>query len=249
MQALERHAFENYSITLVEMMQNAGKAVFDVVVNEIKPIGSVLVVAGKGNNGGDALVTARLLHEKGIDVTVFTTYPVDEFGPMARVEFDKLKLVSSASLKSQKKENSHLRLTFAHETKKLNFSNFHLIIDALFGFSLKGNPRPPANKIIEQILCSSFGSAQDDKFTQSRKVPVLSVDVPSGLDVHDGSVTNPTARANYTVALGMLKKGFEEHQDIIGKVYLGDLGIPGEAYRDIGYEAPDFEGGNYIKIN
>ena len=101
MQTLENHAFNKYPITLAQMMQNAGKAVFDVVMNEVLPnisqsaeggqsLVRVLVVAGKGNNGGDALVTARLLAEQGIDVTVYSPFEADDFSEMARIELNKV---------------------------------------------------------------------------------------------------------------------------------------------------------------
>lgn len=215
MMALESHACDNYPITLEQMMQNAGRAVFDVMINEIIPhlsegeIGQsrlqdyrVLVVVGKGNNGGDALVTARLLKEEGIDVDILSPYS----------------------------DEVHRRRDWP-----ISPSEYSLIIDALFGFSLKGNPRPPADKIIEQINCS--------------RIPVLSVDVPSGLDVHDGSIGQPAVKADYTVVNGMPKIGFEEHPDLVGKVYLGDLGIPEQAYQDMKYEPPKFGGKSYMSVN
>ncbi len=223
MQTLERYAFENYPITLEQMMQNAGKAIFDVVMNEVlpniqptvsgDPHPHILVISGKGNNGGDALVTARLLKEKGIEVVVLEPY--SDVGQSVG-NFD---------------------------------NNFSLIIDALFGFSLKGDPKPPTDKLIEQINCSFFDCAQNDNSKPEKHIPVLSVDVPSGLDVHDGSIGNPTVKADYTLALGMLKKGFEEHPDLVGKTFLGDLGIPEDAYREQGYEPPIFRGKSYLFVN
>lgn len=259
MQALESHAFENYPITLEEMMQNAGKAIFEVVTEEVfapfcypeqvcherseaesKDL-KVLVIAGKGNNGGDALVTARLLHEKGIAVTVLSPYPDGEFTEMAGQE---LKKVRAAGIKVVENFDSlfsgvdvenldtlassdHHKISGTSSDERPDLSSYSLIIDALFGFSLTGNPRPPADRIIDQI--------------NTADIPVLAVDVPSGLDVHTGSLGDPTVKANYTVALGMLKKGFKEHPDHIGKVYIGDLGIPEQTYRDMGFEMPPFE--------
>ena len=228
MQALEKRSFENYPITLEQMMQKAGQAVFDVVMEKVLAPAQipdqagndkrVLVVTGKGNNGGDALVTARLLKEEGVDVMVLSPYPIEEFSEMAKKEMEKI-----------------IKMGIKIQNAKSKMRNYDLIIDALFGFSLRGNPRPPADKIIEQINCS--------------QIPVLAVDVPSGLDVHDGSVGNPTVKADYTVTFGMLKKGFEEHPDLVGKVYLGDLGIPEQAYRDMEYEPPLFRGESYLPVN
>jgi len=232
MQALERHAVEKYSISLEQMMQNAGKAVFDVVMNEVSPEihpssegGQsivhrddlrILVVCGKGNNGGDALVTVQLLYQKGIDVTVFNLYPIDEMSPMAKNEMEKCK---------------KLGIKFVE-----NIDNkYSLIIDGIFGFSLKHNPRLPEAKIIEQINYSG--------------IKILSIDVPSGLDAHNGSVGIPTIKADYTIALGMPKKVFKEYPEIVGKLYLGDLGIPPDAYRDMGYETPMLRDKTYISVN
>ena len=248
MQALERHAVEKYKITLEQMMQSAGKAVFDVIMNEVLPqyirpsvTGGatsasylqkirMLVVCGKGNNGGDALVTARLLHEKGIDVTVLNLYPIDELSPMAKAEMIKCK---------------KLGIKFVE-----NIDNkYSLIIDGIFGFSLKGNPRLPEAKIIEQINYSFLDSARNENIFGSRHIPVLSIDVPSGLNTHDGSIGHPTIKADYTIALGLPKIGFKEHSDFVGKLYVGDLGISEQAYRDMGYDAPMFRSKSYISVN
>ena len=77
----------------------------------------------------------------------------------------------------------------------------------------------------------------------------MSVDVPSGLDVHNGSIGQPTVKADYTVALGLPKIGFQEYPKVVGKLYVGDLGIPEQAYRDMSYDAPMFRGKSYIFVN
>lgn len=204
MKEFEKYACDNFDITIDEMMQNAGRAVFDVVMDEIIPAGEdynprvrILVVSGKGNNGGDALVTARLLKENGIDVTVFN---IDSDQPSA-----------------------------------ISYQSFDLIIDALFGFSLKGDPRPPADEIINEMNQSG--------------VPILSVDVPSGLDCETGQIMNPTVKATYTVTLGMPKIGLDSYQEYVGKLYLGDLGIPQKAYQKLDIYTPIFLGKSYIVLN
>jgi len=224
MQALERHAVEKYNVYLEQLMQNAGKAVFDVVMSEILPTISggeiresrLLTVVGKGNNGGDALVTARLLHEKGIDVYVMPLYPIDKMSPMAKTEMMKCK---------------KLGIKFVGKID----NKYDLIIDGIFGFSLTGNPRLKEAKIIEQINYSG--------------IKILSIDVPSGLVAHDGSIGKPTIKADYTIALGLPKIGFEEHPEFVGKLFFGNIGIPEQAYRDIGYNPPMLRGKSYVSVN
>ncbi|MBU0706489.1 hypothetical protein KJ657_00340 [Patescibacteria group bacterium] len=156
---LENLASEKYGVSTDQMMQMAGRSIYDFVAGELPGVKRVLVVAGKGNNGGDVLVAVDLLAMSGYEVTALRaeeTFPND---------FD--------------------------------FSRFDLIIDGLFGFSLRGNPRPPMDKII-------------------------------------------------TLALGMPKRGLAENPEYAGKVYLGNLGIPAEVYREKGIDAPDFLERNYI---
>ena len=121
------------------------------------------------------------------------------------------------------------------ENCKLKIENFDLIIDALFGFSLSGNPRPPADKIIEQINCSG--------------IPILSVDVPSGLEAGTGQIMKPCVKATWTITLGMPKIGLDKHREYVGKLYLGNLGIPDEAYEKLGIYLPIFSGKTYIALN
>ena len=195
MKEFEKYACDNFDITLDNMMQNAGRAVFDVVMQEISSK-RVLVVVGKGNNGGDALVTAELLKEEGIEVMV------------SKIENPKIQMPNS---------------------------KFDLIIDAIFGFSLKGDPRPPADKIINQMNESS--------------IPILSVDVPSGLDAESGLPMTPTIKATYTVTLGMPKIGLDSHTEYVGKLYLGDLGIPQKAYQKLDIYTSIFSGKTYIALD
>ncbi len=225
MKALERRAAEKYNVSPEEMMQSAGRAVFEVAMDEVIKNDRdtrVLVVSGKGNNGGDALVTARLLDEAGIKTEVFLPYRDDELSEMAKKEMGR---VRGLGVPVNGGADAGVGAT----------GEYSLIIDALFGFSLKGNPRPPADWIIEQINCS--------------QTSVLSVDVPSGLDVHDGRAGNPTITANYTVTFGMPKKGLEKNDEAVGRLFIGDIGIPQQAYRDKTYEPPLFRGKTYLSVN
>ena len=232
MQSFESYACDNFDITVDDMMQNAGQAIFDLIMNELLPPesdigqcrfqeeGQVLIIIGKGNNGGDALVAARLLHKSNIKVAVLSPYLIDEFTEAARQELDKIKKLNILIIKN---------------IDKINLNEYSLIIDGLFGFRLKGNPRPPADKIIEQINCS--------------KIPILAVDVPSGLDVETGQIMQPAINPTYIITLGMPKVGFDYYHKIVGKIYLGNLGIPEKAYQKLGYYTPIFIGKSYIVLD
>jgi NAD(P)H-hydrate epimerase len=227
MKALEQKAFESGAISLEAMMERAGSAIASAVLREWPDARRVTVYCGKGNNGGDAWVAARLLKEAGIAVTVVSPFQEGELSEGAR---------------KAKKGALSEGISVVENPDSIDPSETDLIIDAVLGFSLKGNPTGPAAQLIEQINCSKMA-----KFGKRQPV-ILSVDVPSGLEVHEGVIRVPAVRADATLALGLPKNGFRENPELAGRVLLGDLGIPAEIYRDSGIGAPDFRGEPYLKL-
>jgi len=99
-----------------------------------------------------------------------------------------------------------------------------LIIDAILGYGLQGNPRGEAAKWIE------WTNAQDS--------PVLALDAPSGLDTTSGTPGTPTIMATNTLTLALPKTGLlkPEAKEYVGKLYLADISVPRELYRRMGIE-------------
>ncbi len=222
MLVLENRAVHAYGVSVDTMMQKAGKALYDLIREVIltnKKAPHILVVIGKGNNGGDALVAAGRLHNDLIYTEILNVFDTNEF---------------SMASKEQLNKCESLGVHINTEIKSVHWNAFDLIVDGLFGFSLKGDPRSPSKEVIEQILYSG--------------IPVLSVDVPSGLDVHDGTLGSPIVKADYTLVYGMPKVGLNKNNNVSGKLYLGDLGIVGQAYLDEGYSVPNFEGKSYVSL-
>ena len=75
------------------------------------------------------------------------------------------------------------------------------------------------------------------------------MDVPSGLDTESGQVMNPSVKASYTVTLGMPKIGLDKYKEYVGKLYLGNLGIPQNAYQKLDIYTPIFIGKSYISLD
>lgn len=96
-----------------------------------------------------------------------------------------------------------------------------LIIDALLGYGSRGDPRPPISDWIERA--NQSGS------------PILSLDIPSGLDASSGLPGSPTTRAAATLTLAALKTGLlaESARSYVGRLFLADIGIPPQVYRDL----------------
>ncbi|HLD18928.1 MAG TPA: NAD(P)H-hydrate epimerase [Candidatus Nanoarchaeia archaeon] len=108
----------------------------------------------------------------------------------------------------------------------LDFSKFDLIIDALLGFNLNGAPKEPYASIIRKA--------------NSAGVPIISVDIPSGLDADSGVAYEPCIKANYTLCMGAVKNGCKK--EFCGEIYIGYIGVPAELYEGLKIEKPAFTG-------
>ncbi|MBN2086760.1 NAD(P)H-hydrate epimerase [Candidatus Peregrinibacteria bacterium] len=230
MQEFEKYACDNFKITVEDMIQNAGKAVFDFVMEQIKP-SCVLVVAGKGHNGGDALVAARLLYKAGAVVTIMMPYSDSELSEYTLAQLEKVRKIRIPIIF----KTDEIDLRKRDMQSAASDGGFDLIIDGLFGFSLKGNPKSPADEIINWMNFSG--------------IPILSVDVPSGLDSGTGQVMEPTIKAFYTVTLGMPKIGLDKHREFVGNLYLGNVGIPQRTYQKLDIHTPIFLGKSYVTLD
>ncbi len=161
----------------------------------------VLVAAGGGNNGGDGFVIARELHRDGAGVTVVTVK--DEYEGDAAVNLGILK-------------NLDVRLV-GREAFDEELAHAELVVDALLGTGFEGEVRGDLKELIEGIDGSGL--------------PVVAVDVPSGVNGSTGEVAGPAVRASLTVCAHAAKVGcvVSPGRDHAGRVEVVDIGIPPEA--------------------
>ncbi len=181
-------------------MENAARAVVDVAVEMLGPTGSVLILCGGGNNGGDGLAVARHLHNRGYEVTIGLTidpakYSGDALINWRIVEAMKLPVVTASP-------------------QWIAEQSADLIIDAIFGTGLTQPPRPPFAEIVRAL--------------EGRRI--LSVDLPSGLDCDTGEPLGPCVTAEATITFVAQKAGFANTRalEFTGKVTVGDIGCPTE---------------------
>jgi ADP-dependent NAD(P)H-hydrate dehydratase / NAD(P)H-hydrate epimerase len=132
MRGVDRWAIEEQGIASLELMEAAGRAVAGVVA-ELAPEGAVRVVCGKGNNGGDGFVAARLLREMGFEVEALLLWPGEELRGDAAVNFERF----------------GGELLEGDPTDRLAGSG--AIVDAIFGTGFEGAPREPAAGAIRAI--------------------------------------------------------------------------------------------------
>ncbi len=117
------------------------------------------------------------------------------------------------------------------------FGKFDVLIDALLGYNSRGDPRGPVATMIAEANRSP--------------VPVLAVDLPSGLDATSGEPNDPCIRAKATITMGFPKTGFlnPKAKRLLGEVWLGDVSLPAELYRRYSWELPIFDRESVVRID
>jgi len=183
---------EKYGITISRMMENAAYQIADFIRQNFSTEQRIVIYAGKGNNGGDGLAAARRLHNWGYNIEVVELFELDG---IRKEELEVLR---------------KLEIPIHEEPREADVA-----IDGLIGYDLKGDPRPPFGKLINQI-----NSADS----------VVSIDVPSGVDADTGEGLEPHVKPDYVVTLGLPKNGLEE---LDSEIWLADISIPDEAYKEI----------------
>jgi len=196
-------------ISTLSLMENAGEAVSGKaaeLLNSIKGRG-VAIFCGKGNNGGDGLVAARKLKKNGFDVCVHLLGGSNEAKNEAAINLRAF-LSAGGNINEINSDADIKRLK-----KNLNYS---LIIDALLGIGFSGSISGLLKKLIESL--------------NSSKIPILAVDVPSGLNATTGKVSPIAIKAKWTISFAMPKKGFYMHDgpNYTGLLEIINIGFPEE---------------------
>jgi NAD(P)H-hydrate epimerase len=181
---------------------------------------SIVILSGAGNNGGGGLVAARHLHNWGAEISLVLAF---EPAKLKEVPAHQWHILQKMGIKLDGEPALH---------------KADLIIDALIGYGLSGDPRQPVARWIDQA--NNSGN------------PILALDAPSGLDTTSGIPGNPCINAAATLTLALPKTGLLTHQaaEYVGELYLADISVPPDLYRQIGIEVPKlFEVDTIIKVS
>jgi hydroxyethylthiazole kinase-like uncharacterized protein yjeF len=212
MRAVDRWAIEERGVAGLELMERAGAGVARAV-ERLAPDGPVTVLCGKGNNGGDGLVAARLLREAGRTVMVVCTVPPQEFVGDARANLDRLSgdpplQLSGAAWTGESGPQD------APSSGADVFGGAAVFVDALLGTGFQGEPRGAVAAAIDAI--------------NRADAPVVGVDVPSGVDASTGVVRGAAVRAALTVTFHAAKPGLwiSPGKAHAGEVQTLDIGVP-----------------------
>ena len=211
MRALDRAAIEERKIPSLRLMENAGRAVVLEMQRQFGPLRgkTVTVVSGKGQNGGDGFVIARMLRERGSRARVLLlTSPSTLVGDAA------------TTLRKYKQRGGRTYHVLDEPSASgvfeplLRESDF--LVDAIFGTGLNAPVQGPAAGVISLMNQSGL--------------PIVAVDLPSGLDADSGQILGTAIQASLTVTLARPKRGLYigDGPNIAGTIRVGDIGIPPE---------------------
>jgi len=211
---VDRIAVKKYGINILQLMENAGRNLADFV-SGLKPK-KVVVFFGKGNNGGGGLVAARHLTIRKINTEIVSA--------------------SSEINETPMKQLYTLRKMGIKEKGDFKLKKGDVIIDALLGYNIKGDPKERYADMINSM-----------NFMKKKGIKVVSLDLPSGLNPDSGKPYNPCVRADYTITLALPKVGLRlASKKIIGKVFLANIGIPDKAYSDLNISIKNYFSKNNI---
>ncbi len=205
MRELDRRTIEQAGVPSLQLMEAAGRAVSDAV-RELLPRprrGPVVIVAGKGNNGGDGLVVARLLHDAGIPAEVCLLPAAAELSGDAATNFHRAWWLGVSIYPQASVELLNQRLARAA-----------VIVDAVLGTGASGEVHGPAREAIAAM--------------NSAAAPVVAVDIPSGVHADTGALLGDAVCAEITVTMGLPKLGLFQYpgRAYVGRVQVADIGIP-----------------------
>lgn len=208
MRNIDRKAENDFAIPSLLLMENAGLRVMEAAENILDkiPQSKVVVVAGKGNNGGDGLVVARHLHNSGAKVTVFLLGKPEQMTPDSRINYEILTRMR-ADLKMLVDDAGLNELM-------MSVMDADLIIDAMYGISFRGSLNEFDTKVVRILNWS--------------KKNIIAVDIPSGVEADTGKVKGEAIRATWTVTLALPKMGLlvEPGQNYVGALTVADISIP-----------------------
>ena len=215
-QELDRYTIENEPIPSLDLMERAAKALTQAITEKYATATPVVVFAGPGNNGGDALAVARLLAEKNYQVSVYLFNINRQLSPDCAA--------NKTRLQEAKRVQNFVEVIEEFDPPRLEANM--LVVDGLFGSGLN------------KPLAGGFSSLV--KYINASPAQVVSIDVPSGLMTEDNTynVRANIIRANITLTLQQPKLAFlfPENQTFIGQLRVLDIRLSQEGMEKI--EAP-----------
>lgn len=203
--ALDTRAQERYGVSALILMENAGRYISREVMARIKTRKRVVVVCGKGNNGGDAFVASRHLLCEGVQPEIFLAGRLGDVRREAGTNLGVLLALGQTVTELNAQTMGLLKKAVADNA---------IVVDALLGVGLKGD----VTGLFKETIDAINGSG----------AYVLAVDIPSGLNADTGNAQGACVKADVTLTFVARKKGMVmgDGPRYCGKIVVGDLGVP-----------------------
>jgi ADP-dependent NAD(P)H-hydrate dehydratase / NAD(P)H-hydrate epimerase len=218
MREVDRRTTERDGIPSLALMENAGRSVAEFIRRKCPNVETrrIVVLCGKGNNGGDGFVVARHLQQMGGKPIVFLTVAPDD-----------LRSDAAANVSAWRNANGQLNIVRSTDDWKSRSSSLEqadVIVDALLGTGVRGS----AEGLLAQII--------EDVNRHSTAQIVFAVDIPSGLSADTGEIVGPIVRADFTITFTAPKVGMLKGQagDYVGDLIVRDIGSPPDLIDEIG---------------
>lgn len=214
---LDRLASEEFGLPSAVLMENAGRGAAEEALRIASATAAprVCVLAGSGNNGGDACVLARHVALAGVDVELFALCGV------AELRGDAALMRRAAEKTGVAVHDVSTEASLARARARLDGAS--VLVDGLLGTGFRGTMRPEMERLVETVnACRAKTGAR-----------TVALDLPSGLDADSGRPARPTIVADVTVTFAAWKVGFDapEAQPFLGRIVLAGIGISAELAR------------------
>ena len=205
--AVDQWAIQEIGAPGVVLMENAGLGLLRAILDMREDSGKVAVFAGKGNNGGDGFVACRHLWNLGVDVVAYVLGNGEERSRPGSDAAVNLSVIERMGVPI-------VSLLDEEDVSRIEWVHFSLVVDALLGTGLNSAPRGLVRTLIEAMNRSG--------------IPILAVDIPSGLDADSGCPLDICVKAVRTVTFGVSKIGFDnpDSAEYTGPVEVIDISLP-----------------------
>jgi NAD(P)H-hydrate epimerase len=207
-------------IPLGHLMECAGYSIAIEIVERynLKEGDKVAIFSGTGNNGGDGFVVARHLSAFKVDSLVFLLGVPEKIRTKeSKFNWDIISRYLDITVETRIVRDS-TEISDQSDMEK-TCKDVKLLVDGLLGTGLKGKIREPIASAIDLI----------NKLNEKFKIPVVSIDLPSGLNPDTGDVLDKAVKSDLVIALHRIKKGLNEDNEYIGEILIKSIGIPQEA--------------------
>jgi NAD(P)H-hydrate epimerase len=219
---VDRRAAEQYKIPSIILMENAARGLTIHAMRMLdwpNELGEdkITVLCGAGSNGGDALGAARHLHNAGLAMTVVLVSPEEKYQGDTRTNLEICRAMGLPVIDASDNPGATLDA----------LPDADLVMDGLLGTGVKSEVREPVTDVIDWV-------------NRRQDAPVLSVDLPSGMDCDTGKALGVCVAADVTVTFAGVKKGFLENgaKRYTGEVRLVSIGAPRDLIEELGERIP-----------